>query len=70
LARDTADQTASFESDDHLVDSGWRDLEEPLDIVFGGWSSMQQGVRGDERQILPLFFSEAWRRVAGHGFQF
>jgi hypothetical protein len=68
LAGGTADQTSSFEFDDHLVDSGWRDLEEPLEIGFGGWSSMQQGVRGDERQILPLPFSEAWRRAAGHGF--
>jgi hypothetical protein len=41
------------------VDSGWRDLEEPLEIGFDGWSLIQQGVRGDERQILPLLFSEA-----------
>ena len=67
LSRDTADQTSSFEFDDHLVDSGWCDLEEPLKISFGGWSSMQQGVRGDERQVLPLLFSESWRRAAGHG---
>lgn len=59
LAGDTADQTASFEFDDHLVDGGWRDLEEPLEIGFGGWASIQQGVRGDERQILSLLCSEA-----------
>ena len=67
LAGDTADQTSSFEFDDHLVDSGWCDLEEPLEIGFGGRSSIQQGVRGNERQVLPLLFSESWRRSAGHG---
>jgi hypothetical protein len=55
LAGDPDDQTSSFELDDHLVDGGWCDLEELLEIGFGGWSSIQQGVRGDERQILPCF---------------
>jgi hypothetical protein len=32
LAEDAADQTSRFELDDHLVDSGWRDLEEPPEI--------------------------------------
>jgi hypothetical protein len=59
LAGNTADQTSSFEFDDHLVDSGWRDLEEPLEIGFGGWSAIYQGVRGDERQVLPLLFGES-----------
>jgi hypothetical protein len=68
LAGDTTDQTSSFEFDDHLVDSGWRDPEESLEIGFGGWSSIQQGVRGDERQILPLVFGESWRRATGPGF--
>jgi hypothetical protein len=68
LAGDPDDQTSSFELDDHLVDGGWCDLKELLEIGFGGWSPIQQGVHGDERQILPLLLGEAWRRATGHGF--
>ena len=67
LTWNTADQTALLELDNHLVNSGGRDLEEPLEVGLGGRSSVQQRVRGDERQVLPLSFGESRGRATGHG---
>lgn len=55
LAGNTADQTSPLELDDHLVDGGRGDLEEPLKIGLGRRPSVQQRVRRDERQVLTCF---------------
>jgi len=56
LAGDTADQTSSFELDDHLVDRGWCDLEEPLEIGFGGTST---GLHDRMADALPTVEAQA-----------
>lgn len=67
LTWNTADQTAPFEFDDHLVNRWGGDLEEPLEVSLGRRSSVQQRVRGDERQVLTLSFRKSGSRAAGHG---
>jgi len=56
LAADTADQTSSFELDEHLVDRGWCDLEEPLEIGFGGTSA---GLHDRMADALPTVEAQA-----------
>ena len=59
LTGDTADQTSPLELDNHLVNGGRGDLEEPLKIGLGRRLSVQQRVRGDERQVLTLLLGES-----------
>ncbi len=69
MSRLSADETLSFEGENHLMD-GWRcDLEMALHVGFGGWSSVDAGVGIDEGKILALFFGEAGlaRGVTGIG---
>ena len=62
-ARLAFDEGISFESKDHLVDGGCGDLEVPLHVGFGGWSSEDAGIGVDEGQVLPLGGGEA--RLSG-----
>lgn len=59
LAWNAADQAASFELDDHLVDGGWRDAEELLDVGLRRWLPVDQRVHVDEGQVLALLFGES-----------
>jgi len=68
-AGDAADQAEPLELDDHLVDRGRRDLEEPLEVGLRWWSTMEQRVRVDECQVLALLLGESAGFAAGHGLR-
>ena len=53
-ARGTADESAAFESEDHLVDGRGRDPETALDIRLCGWVAVHLRVGVDEGQVLAL----------------
>ena len=59
------DEAGAFESEHHLVDGWWRDLEVPLHVCFRGWASEDAAVSIDEGQVLTLFVAEGGRR-RGH----
>jgi hypothetical protein len=54
-----ADQSVSFERDDHLMDRGRADTEVPLHIGFGGGALEHVGIDIDEGQVLALLIGEA-----------
>ena len=60
-ARGTADESATFESEDHLVDGGGSDPEMALDVRLCGWAPVHLRVGVDEGQVLALRVREAWR---------
>jgi len=45
LPRNNADEAASFAFDNHAVDAGRADTEEPLHVGFGGRLTVDQRVR-------------------------
>lgn len=50
----TADESATLESQDHLVDGGGTDPEMVSDVGLSGWTSVHAGVGEDEGQVLAL----------------
>ena len=55
----TANESVSFERNDHLVDRRRADMEVALHVGFGGWASEHARVGIDESQIVPLLFGKA-----------
>jgi hypothetical protein len=59
LARDSGDQTASLELDNHLVDCWRRDLEEAPEVGLRWRSLVEQRVRVNEGEVLALPFGKS-----------
>jgi hypothetical protein len=59
FTRDAADQPVAFEGDEHLVNRGWRDEKEALEVGFCRRSPIEQRVGVDEGQVLALGFGES-----------
>lgn len=59
LSRRAPDEPEALELDDHLVNAGWGDAEEALEVGLGRWLTVEQDVRVDERQVLALLVREA-----------
>ena len=47
-------QAFLFQRENHLVDRGWRDLEEPLQVSLSGSTAVHPTVGMNEREILTL----------------
>jgi len=67
LSRDAADPAALFERREHLVHCWRGDEEEALEVGFRGGLSVEQLVRVDEREVLPLLGREFGSGGTGHG---
>jgi hypothetical protein len=61
LTGHSADQVAALELDDHSMDARRRHVKEGLHVVFGGWVTVEQGVRVDEGEVLALLLRETRR---------
>jgi hypothetical protein len=50
----TANKAVVFKGFDHIVNSGWRGVEELLHVVFCWRLAMDSRIGIDERQVLSL----------------
>jgi len=58
-ARSASDQSNALESEHHLVDRRWRDVEMALQVGLGGWAADHQGIGVNEGEVLALLVGEA-----------
>ncbi len=66
FTRDTLDEPAFLESEDHGVDGRRSHPKELLHVSLGRWLPMNESVRPYEGEVLPLKRCESWRSLVAH----
>ena len=60
----SGDPSFAFEGEHHLMDGGWSDSEEALDVGLSGWAAHDEQIGMNEGQVLALLVGERfWNRA-------